>query len=598
MRNKTILLTDRGLCIIWLLLLSACTVLAQTSGAVNPNKWDLSFSKQNITWDWRGRYYYADETRDGIRFRIRDNFTSNLIKSGEGRQPWRDEHKLKAFFYQPFGKSALGLYADSWFLSDQQSRGTSRYSNHALGARWEYGNKKEYLLAPYAGYQRSEYLSRIEWGWDVGLRGNVNNYRLGDYRADVNIESNYDFYQQRRNAANEIDVHLKANFSAFARDSLVLMFGSDKKQYFSPDNDFLVDLQIENRGLFNKLNYRLSRNQNLELNTLLTQRRIDDNSPAARNQRKVDKFENRLNYYLTGGKTGLMLGLHTFQENQDNLGIRTDSKARQTALLANLNFHFDPQNDLNIQLSYVKFQYDTPDSITNNDDRDEQRFLASINYTRRFSPAFKTSIEAYANFYHQIYIFKEQSANNNWNRILRLKAEAQYNHQRWRNNLQTEVLANYTVYDFEDQFTNTRSFIFRKYIVSDSLEIPLLNRTALGLFARAELEDKGSFFKKEFLQRILQSTESFFYDAYLSIDRIYYFNADGGVSVYMRKDWQHVPRKKIIRDIRTITPYIRLKYRMTRNLRFHAYAAITYQENKLQPQADYITGRINIVYTF
>ena len=82
----------------------------------------------------------------------------------------------------------------------------------------------------------------------------------------------------------------------------------------------------------------------------------------------------------------------------------------------------------------------------------------------------------------------------------------------WKNIFKTQILSNFTVYDFEEYFPTINSIIFRKYLISDSLKIPFNFNIIFGIYGRLEIEDKGNFFKKEYAQNILQSTQSTFYD--------------------------------------------------------------------------------------
>jgi hypothetical protein len=606
-------------------------LLVQAQRKLNPdqNFWQLIFSKQDITWDWRGKYYYVNDQGDGPGIRLESTLTSNLLpqlqevpntpnligvmpfvpstirRGGSAPQVFEsirtlDEHQLDGFFFYRSNAIAYGLYTKSWTLTDRQAGTVNTFSNNVLGLKAIYKIKQNISLDPYFGYQRSQNKSITEWGWDLGVKGKIRDYPVGNYRTFLDLASDYDFYRDRQNSLNALDIGIKTSFSPKARDSLSVTYSKENQQYFTPDAAYLVNVKIENRQLVNLLYYSLSNRSRVELNTFLRSRNIFDDAPGKPNIRDVMRVENRINFYHFSSRFIYSLGFHTFQENSDNAGrdISTDSELMQTSLKFDLSYLLSNRDQFDLELSYVKFQYDTPDSMNNHDDRDELRLIGLFRYSRQFSPLLRFHVEAYLNFYHKIYIFKEQSANNNWNRIYRLGAVVKYNNHNWRNSLRTQVLANYTVYDFEQIFNETRSFIFRKYVLSDSLLIPFFADLSLGIHGRLEMEDRGSFYKSEFSQRLLESNISAFYDIYLEKKKIFYFDTVLGVAIYQYNGWRHVPKKRKDRDITKVSPYLRIFYPLSQNLRFVGYVSINYLRDLGRLISNYTTGNLNLYYHF
>jgi len=596
---------------------------AQRTFIAAPNNWQLIVIKQDRTWDWRGKYRYHNDQYEGPGIKLDGNFYSNILYPNEISQKWRDSHELDGFFYFKSGSLIRGIYAQSWLLTDRQfgtilgpygwhipkqiyllsdiQKGTvNTYGNHVLGFKAIYNLEENISVNPYLGYQQAQNKEIIEWGWDLGIRGKIRNYPLGNYRTSLDLVSDYDFYRERQNSINALDIGIKTRFSQKARDSLSVAYSQEKQQYFTSNADYLVNVDIENKQLLNFLYYSLSNRSRLELHTFLHSRNIIDDNPAQPNVRDILRIENRINFSHFLSKVVYSLGLHTYQENLDNGGrdITTDSKSMQTTLKADVTYLLSGKDQFDLQFSFVKFQYDTPDSVTNNDDRDELRLIGLLRYSRQFSPLLKLYLEAYLNFYHKIYVFEEQSANNNWNRIYRLGAVVKYQNHKWRNSLKTQVLANYTVYDFEQIFNETRSFIFRKYILSDSLVIPLFTDLSLGIYGRLELEDRGTFYKSEFGQKLLESNVSTFYDFYLERKNILLFDFVFGVAIYQHDGWRHVPFKRKERDVEKISPYLRLFYPLGRNLRFVSTLSINYLRDLGRLSSNYKTGNITLYYHF
>jgi len=561
----------------------------------------LQFSKHSSTWDWKGKFRYSNYSAQNYGFIINDDFNTNLINPKKNIKNWRDENEFDGYFYKSYDSFNTGIYSKSWLLSDQQSGAASgnknRLSNHALGIKSNYSPVSNFIITPYTGYQRAENQSRIDWGWDVGLDSRLSEFKLENYKGNLRLNIDYDLYRNRQNTAHGVQANFKTQFSQAAKDSLRVNYGYSNKQYFAPNSNDLLHVRIEEKSIHNALDYKLSNSSNLGINTLLSSENILDNSRRIPNRNKF-VLENRVNYYFYMTDLILNLGFDSFLENQDNTKIETDSKKLESNMRANLLYSLTPKDNFDLNLFFSKLEYDTPDSLTNHDDRDEIKMVGGLKYRRIFSPALSFEIGAYVKLFHQVYIYRERSANNNWNRIWRLNAAITYKNGNFRNKLTNEILANYTIYDFDEQFSQTQSYIFRKYIIGDSINYAILPGLHFGLNGKFEFEDKGSFFKKEFAQRILQSINFYFFDVFIRLKHILQMDVDTGITYYQRKDWKHVPVKDLIRNLNEISPYGRVKYNLNPELQFAASAAYTVTTDITGDRTTYTTGSLSLIHFF
>ncbi len=541
---------------------------------------------------------FNEDPAQGMGFLFDDRFTTNLLVQSYNQQMWRDENILHAFLFNKYSTNYYGVYVNSWTLVDKQTVLTSRFSNHAAGIKSIYNFNRHIIIEPHIGYQRSENRSYIDMGWDLGLDADIGGIYLGDYRTSLYLTTEYDLYPQRENYANQFNVQIHKQFSAKARDSLHVGYAKTKQQFYSGDSGDLVEVNIENKNLHNALEYFISSNSLLQLNTIVLDRNISDNTPVNPNVRKVFHFENRLGYRYFSSKILIYLGFNTFQETLDNLDFRTDSEALQSGIRSDFSYFFTNMNRLDVQFNFIKFQYDTPDQVDNHDDRDEIRFVGTAGYFHRLSPLLWIKFDTYVNLFHKSYLYKEQSANNSWNRIYRIQTTVNYQYNGWQNTLRTHVLTNYNVYDFDHLFTNTRSFVFRKYSVSDSLLIPVTYSTRIGVYGRLELEDRGSFYEELFAQSISESSRSTYFDAFLQKRNIFYFNLEIGAAFYNRTNWRHIPVKVLSREIRRISPYIRFVYPLDRNLRFYCQIAQNFLIDEGREKLSYTFGHLDLHYNW
>ncbi len=443
---------------------------------------------------------------------------------------------------------------------------------------------------PHLGYQKSRNRQKIDWGWNVGLRGEMKRYNLGDYQADLRAESEYDFYDKRQNYENRFSIGLSTEFNQYTNDSLSFSFSEVSKQYYAANSIDLLQVKMYDRLLTNRLFYRLSPRNIFSLST-----RLQSRYNSYFNGRSIFFIENYLQYLHIARLYTLSFSVRTNEEAQDNAATFTDNQTKRTTMDFQVNYLPNRDNRLEFNFAYVKLQYDTPDP-TNYDDRDEQRFVFDVNYFHRFSPYLSMELLTYVYLYHQIYIFEQQSQNNNWNRVLKLNPTINYRSGRLSNKLSTQVLANYTVYDFENEFGAPRSIIFRKYTLSDSLTYQLFGQYHMGAYSKIELEDKGSFFKDEFAQYIVQSYTSQYYNLFLSNEYFFGFVLKAGYTIYKRREWRHVPVKKRSRDIINEGPYFTISYRQSKRLIFSTHITFSNLRDSRTQSQKYITGYLRMHY--
>ncbi len=556
-----------------------------------PTRLQTNFYKQINTYNWIGNFIYRSKLNNTFNLFVRDQFQSNLLIPAEGRKKWKDEHTLDGLLY--WGKNNLntGLYFYSWYQSDKQVSLNNQFGNHKMGLFMENTFFKKLTIAPYLGYQNAKNRSYIDWGWDTGARIHLDRYHFNAYTFDLTANSNLDFYPHRQNKEYAFNSYFTSRFSDFSRDSLFVRWSDLSKQYYVSDS--IEQVTINEREVQNKLFYNLS-----TTNRLLVQTKLQSRQISYFNGRSILLFENYLRYLHMGSRLNFLFTFRTSDETQDNAGTFTDSRTRQSAFNIDVNYRLTAKQKLLFNFAYVKSQYDTPDSVVNNDDRDEQRFVINLRYQWQLSPLLKVDLLTYAYLFHQIYIYNERSGSNNWNRIYKLNPRIFYRYGNFSNRLSTEVLANYTIYDFDALFSEPRSFVFRKYILSDSLMMHLFAFQSLGTFARIELEDKGTFFKQEFAQQVLQSYQSEFFTLFWRNAHFLLFQVDVGYTYYRRREWRHNPSKSLYRRLINEGPYVEIDYTILPRIHFFASVSYIMVHDSRLPDSRYFSGKLHLNYYF
>ena len=126
----------------------------------------------------------------------------------------------------------------------------------------------------------------------------------------------------------------------------------------------------------------------------------------------------------------------------------------------------------------TKSEYNTPSSM-NNDERDILNHIFSLEYRRECSKILTISSKLNYSQNHTVFIHKERSSQNNWNRIISYQNGIIINTNKLFYFPQFEVLANYTIYDFETFSQSIRSYSIRQISYKDSLSIMVFNNLFL-----------------------------------------------------------------------------------------------------------------------
>jgi len=192
---------------------------------------------------------------------------------------------------------------------------------------------------------------------------------------------------------------------------------------------------------------------------------------------------------------------------QQRLEEQKNNMIQQAMIAFNLTHALSRSDTLTWSASSVKMQYDTP-SEQNFDDRDELFLLTGLRLTRRFNPSFVASLAGDITMRHTVYIFAERSANNTWNRVARLAATSDFRpSSRFVSRNGAEVVANYTVYDFEESVQGQRSFSLRQLTISDSSTYRLHDRLYVDASVHLRWYERGELRWAAFTVRPLQFFE-------------------------------------------------------------------------------------------
>ncbi|MDD8017068.1 MAG: hypothetical protein PHP42_01720, partial [Bacteroidota bacterium] len=198
---------------------------------------------------------------------------------------------------------------------------------------------------------------------------------------------------------------------------------------------------------------------------------------------------------------GVTQFIQFFQDDRAKQESRLDNTALRTTLRTNLLALFSSNDKAVFDGSASVLRYDTPDSL-NTDDRDELLINLSLKETHHFSRVFEGAVTAEATLAHSVYLFKDKSANNDWNRIFRLAPELVYHPTSAFTMYNAfEVLANYTVFDFETLIPSVKSYVYRQVAFLDSTSYDITPKVGCDVYVHVRIFERGELKWGDFSER-------------------------------------------------------------------------------------------------
>ncbi len=547
------------------MLLAACHLAAlegasdpRTALAVRPNLIQFRQELNNYVWQLSlGRSYLLGRR---WQWSFNEQFRTSMLRAHLGEEKWKDDHTfISALHFRLLPVLEISAHLHSLFFFDRQTGLNNDVRSHSLGGGVAFRPVKELRVALRSGPRWESKLGFHDQGHYLSGTMQLDALRWGGYAQRAQASLDADQYQQRRNHQANLQYTVSRAFAAGTSDSLRIY---DLERRFDNYTSALGDIESlreGSKGVENTLNYGLSpqmhmvlRNgwqfRNVELHsfgagTEKRQRKRNDvlgdhvletilNKPGARGRLSLSYLSLTQKYDMDKGSPGLPFSRFTSF-------IAPDNSSRRLQLLGEWMQTLGRRDSLYAYASVSRFQYDTPD--TNNfDDRDELRLNSSFTFRHRLRDGWWLDIQSSLSLYHMVYIFGERSADNNWNRILRLRPVLTFRPSpdfHWHQSF--EVLANYVDYDFENISPQTRSFVFRKFAYEDSLRLALTRKSALRVDYRLQLEENGQLYWEAWRERVLTTRQSHWFQCSISHKTFSSLYVSPGYGVYLRDEWRH-----------------------------------------------------------
>ena len=504
---------------------------------IAPNQSILNFERNLNTYLWNAGANYQWSSSDWS-VRLREMFRSSLIQTNQ--KFIKDEQNFGVAVTRKLSEP-LGVQFDasSLIFSDNRAIGISRASIHSGLVGLSYQLKQLGTLTPEIGLKVDNQTGERDKGLSYRLTSQIGELDLSGYKTNFYGRFSEDLITPRKGESHAAILSIEKTFVERTRDNLRAQFIRNRRDFYFPTDslvasEFGVTNNIEQRieeivDVTNQLDYDAGPNFLFTFSANLRNRVISKNinyklsTPPFSTLFDTDITEFKLDAFVQGqyrsertnavfrflyGErdedhearpfSGVDRSLFDLRQNSER---RKNNSTRRTALSGNAQLSLSPGNLLALSGFASLLRYDTP-SAGNTDDRDELLMIYGISDQQKLGNNLAFTISADAVLNHIVYLFSDRSANNNWNRVFRLAPRIEYRpSSRLKSTNAFEVLANYTVYDFEDQVFSVRSFSFRQFSFIDSTTYQLSRRMALDVSARVKLYERGQLRWREFKER-------------------------------------------------------------------------------------------------
>jgi hypothetical protein len=498
-----------------------------------------SLDKNLNTYNWSG-LLNVDTVFAGTQVFLRQIYTANIILQemipGVKQSLSSNQEQLSLGLRRWVGQD-LGIRAhwSSLVFSDDKAVGLSNASGHSLLGGIDFQPLPFLTLTPLLGYRWDNQGEIRERGPSYTLGAELRQVESEGYRFTGGGQIHQDLLDQRTLGNHYGRLGVEKSFSGRSRDSLELGYYRLRREFYS-----LTDSTIESRqdNLFsvtNLLEYQVERNVLATLYVSVASRELNKDIRAMPGApERPDRFDTRieefrldataqvdfappgpddLGGYLRMGFTErderhraiepetLTPALEVLFNQRSRQEESKDNLAKRTSLSGFLSAPLSRSDRMTLSGGASILRYDTP-SLQNVEERDELLVAALVATDHRVSSVLDLGVRLEGTMTHVVYLLKERSANNNINRVLRLAPRTLFRPSRWFTTANAfEVLANYTVYDFEEQVASVRSFSYRQFSWLDSTVIQLTGRIGLHLSIFLKLYERGQLNWDEFEER-------------------------------------------------------------------------------------------------
>jgi hypothetical protein len=471
---------------------------------------------------------------------FKNNFTSNVTKLSDNF--YRDYNDLKFITdYNVNDKFSSGAGIQYRTLSDNRNIEINKGKTGFYFADIKYKPVNNIFVDSKIGLKNEEQIGEKNMGISGELNSEISNLNFQDFIGEGKYHLSYDNLSQRTNYNIDLNTTINKQFSDRSFNTSIIKFYDLRSDFYIPattsiKENYNIVNNIQSRVesyiyLQNNLQYLIDKDLKFQLLGNYTIKNITAGykyKPGAENVVFENIYDTKVteNTFQASGNLEYSKKLLnaklwiTYSErtenhttiNTENIPnqylyilnkIETDknNNSRATSLIFESSFLPVNSHIFRFSLTSSILKYDT-DSKDNYDDRDELNIISAVShkYNNFYNFDVETIIEYNANTLN--YLFKEKSSNNNTNKIYKLTTRSNFIPIKilTTKNL-FQVLANYTVYKYEDLISQVQSFSFRQLFLSDTTNLIITKNITFDFFGNLKIYEQGEYNDENFSVR-------------------------------------------------------------------------------------------------
>lgn len=578
--------------LILLFMLSFCTSWSQNISFPYDSAYSGNFLKTEFLNDINLSGLTAtlnyDNSYGRIGLRLTDNFQSNVSKLE--RNYFRDFNNFKATVYYKFSPflNAGGGYQNI-FLTDDKNIETNQNNSNFIFSNFDFYPLPQVSANLRLGYKNEEQIGEFNSGISGVLSADAVNYYIDDYLTNAGLILAQEDLGGKKSHDYDISANVFKAFTGNSDNTGIVRFYNRRNDFYFPAsssvrNEFGVKNNIETRAenyfyVGDALNYRLNDNAGFSINGGFSNRIITKEFKYRSQQTNAlleNNYDSKINennlelaaslnffhgplsstarmFYVERSENHNLINAQGLTSTQirelENAEKNKNNISKRTGLLGEARYRLSNTNAFSFAASASMLRYDT-DFDENYDDRDELEvnLYAMHDFTNLVNFDIQTKFDYLLSTIS--YIFSQRSANNNKNRIYRLSSLSNF---RPIKNLITrnyfQVLANYTVYDFEDIVSQVQSFSYRQLSLRDSTYYMFLPEFAIGFIGELKIYEQGQFNNDAFSVKPINYFQEQFYSPELSYLPAGYITVAAGFRYFRQDRYRYDESVKILSGI-------------------------------------------------
>ncbi|MBK8552655.1 MAG: hypothetical protein IPL53_16925 [Ignavibacteria bacterium] len=537
--------------------------------------------------------YNKDFGRIGVA--VENYYLSNVSKLSQNF--YSDYNNFRFLLYYSVQNNLnAGIGYQNKFYTDDKNIATNENNSKYLFADIDYNIYSNLSVNTEIGFKAEDQIGEFNEGLSGIMTATATNFSLNDYLTNGNLIVFYEDLMKKQNHNYEINTNVYKRFNAETDNTGLIRYYNQLNDIYSPATPSVVlqyniknniERRVENfLQLGDNLNYALNNDLIFSLSGLFINRNITKEykyRAAPVNIIFENVYDTRIlenNLEIAGGlnfNTGdlfsqfklivsersethslintagyspiQILELERTEKSKNNNSRRASALVDGAYLISNTtSFGFTGSTSL--------LRYDT-DFDENFDDRDESETVLSAyhNYNNLINFNVQTRFDVL--FSGVNYIYSERSANNFKNRIYKLTSYTSFSPV---NRLSTknlvQVLANYTVYDFEDIISQVQSFSYRQLYVMDSSTYNFYGDMYLDFIGELKLYEQGQFDNDNFSVKPIAYYAEQMYAPDISYKPNYFVNIGIGYKFFQQQRYQYdTGVKNLVNTYKTYGPF-------------------------------------------